>query len=310
MNNPVLIGLILFVMLSSLMILAGLLMGDRKRRLRVRLEELSSGETAVDRAPGQAVSQAIRTTLPKMGKHLMPGDMEEQTKLKSRLIQAGLYHPQALPIFLGVKMLLIVSPIVLGLLLGVAGLIPTNYGLMLGACASIGGMIGPSFWLDHRKKKRQSQHRRALPDALDLMVICMEAGLSLRAGLQRVTTEMENVHPLLSFELKIVQREVQLGHPLGDALRTFGVRADIDDIRNLSAAIKNAERFGSSMVKTLRTFAETLRTRRQQSAEEMAQKAGTKILFPTLLFIFPAIFLIILGPAAIQLIDIMSNMNN
>lgn len=308
MNNPLLIGIVLFVMLLSLAILTGLLLGGQKRRLKVRLEDLSSGENAVDRAPGQAVSQSIRTTLPKMGKHLMPRDVEEQTKLKSRLIQAGLYSPQALPIFLGVKMFLIVLPIVSGLLLGVVGPIPMNYGFILGACASIGGMIGPSFWLDRRKKNRQSQLRRALPDGLDLMVICMEAGLSLRAALQRVTSEMENVHPLLSFELKIVQREVQLGHPLGDALKTFGIRADIDDIRNLSAAIKNAERFGSSMTKTLRTFAETLRTRRQQRAEEMAQKAGTKILFPTLLFIFPAIFLIILGPAAIQLIDIMSNM--
>lgn len=309
MNNPALIAIVIFVMLSSLALLAGLLMGNRKQRLKTRLDELSNGETSVDRAPAQAVSQAIRTTLPKMGKHLMPDDVEEQTKLKSRLVQAGLYHPQSLAILLGIKMFLIVAPIFLGLLGGVSGLIPTNYGLMLGACASIGGMIGPSFWLDHHKKSRQSQLRRSMPDALDLMVICMEAGLSLRAALQRVTSEMETVHPLLAFELKIVQREVQLGHALGDALRSFGVRADIDDIRNLAAAIKNAERFGSSMVKTLRTFADTLRVRRQQRAEEMAQKAGTKILFPTLLFIFPAIFLIILGPAAIQLVDIMSNMN-
>src|SRR5690606_16938065 len=150
----------------------------------------------------------------------------------------------------------------------------------------------------------------SMPDALDLLVICMEAGLSLRAALQRVTTELEGVHPLLAFELKIVQREVQLGHALGDALRTLSLRTDLDDMRNLAAAIKNAERFGSSMVKTLRTFAETLRVRRQQKAEEMAQKAGTKILFPTLLFIFPAIFLIILGPAVIQLVDVMGNMRN
>lgn len=308
MNITVLVAIVLFVMLSSLVLMAGLLVGDRKRRLQKRLAELSSGVASPDLAPAQTVSQAVRTTLPKLGKHLMPQDVDEQTKIRSRLIQAGMYHPQALPIFLGVKMFLIVSPIALGLLLGLAGLIPTRYGLMIGACASMGGMIGPSFWLDRRKRNRQSRLRRAMPDALDLMVICMEAGLSLRAALQRVTDEMATVHPLLSFEMKIVQREVQLGHALGDALRTFGVRTDIDDIRNLSAAIKNAERFGSSMVKTLRTFAETLRVRRQQRAEEMAQKAGTKILFPTLLFIFPAIFLIILGPAAIQLIDIMQNM--
>lgn len=310
MSNPLLVASVLFVMLSSLVLLAGLLIGERKRRLRMRLEELSSGEPSLDRAPTHAVSQAIRTTLPKMGKHLMPGDVDEQTKLKSRLIHAGLYHPQALPIFLGIKMFFILSPTALGLMFGLAGLIPTKYGLMIGACASIGGMIGPSFWLDRRKRTRQGQLRRAMPDALDLMVICMEAGLSLRAALQRITGELKTVHPLLAFEMQIVQREVQVGHPLGEALRMLAVRTDLDDMRNLAAAIKNAERFGSSMVKTLRTFAETLRVRRQQKAEEMAQKAGTKILFPTLLFIFPAIFLIILGPAAIQLIDVMQNMKN
>lgn len=308
MNETLLIAVTLLVMLSSLGLLAVMLVGERKRKLRNRLEELSSGGGDAPRDPAQTVSQAIRTTLPKMGKHLMPEDLEEQTKLRGRLMHAGLYHPQALPIFLGVKMFLIVSPVILGGLLGLAGLVPTNYGLMFGACSSIGGMIGPSFWLDRRKDGRQGQLRRAMPDALDLLVICMEAGLSLRAALQRVTNELEGVHPVLAFELKIVQREVQLGHALGDALRTLSLRTDLDDMRNLAAAIKNAERFGSSMVKTLRTFAETLRVRRQQKAEEMAQKAGTKILFPTLLFIFPAIFLIILGPAVIQLVDVMRNM--
>lgn len=308
MNETLMIAVILLVMLSSLGLLVAMLAGERKRKLRSRLEELSNGEGDVPRDPAQAVSKAIRTTLPKMGKHLMPEDLEEQTKLRGRLMHAGLYHPQALPVFLGVKMFLIVSPVILGGLLGLAGLVPTNYGLMVGACSSIGGMIGPSFWLDHRKNGRQGQLRRAMPDALDLLVICMETGLSLRAALQRVTNELEGVHPVLAFELKIVQREVQIGHALGDALRTLSLRTDLDDMRNLAAAIKNAERFGSSMVKTLRTFAETLRVRRQQKAEEMAQKAGTKILFPTLLFIFPAIFLIILGPAVIQLLDVMRDM--
>lgn len=142
-----------------------------------------------------------------------------------------------------------------------------------------------------------------MPDALDLIIVCMDGGLSLPAALNRVTGELRTAHPILSFELNLVQREIQFGHPVGDALRNFGVRCDLDDVRNLAAAVKNAEKFGASMIKTLRTFAETLRLKRQQYAEEMAQKAGTKILFPTLVFIFPAIFLIILGPAAIQLMQ-------
>lgn len=307
MQHSWVIAIVIVTMLASLAVIVYLLVGDQQRRVRTRLAELSQA-SAPQQVPAQRVTKALRETLPKMGKPLLPTDEQQQTQLKSRLVQAGLYHPQALPVFLGVKMALILAPVMTGLLLGTAGLFPTQIGLMIGACASIGGMIFPSFWLDSRRKNRQCQLRRALPDALDLQVICMEAGLSLRAALQRVTTELQTVHPLLAFEMKIVQREVQLGHPLGDALRSFGVRADLDDISNLAAAIKNAERFGASMVKTLHSFSDTLRIRRQQAAEEQAQKAGTKILFPTLLFIFPAIFLVILGPAAIQLVDVMMEM--
>lgn len=294
-----------FLAAASLAILAGLLFADRDRRLKSRLEGLTgNGEGSTGRPATNTVSRAVRSTLPKVGKHLMPETAEEQSRLKARLVAAGLYQPQALSLFLGVKMLLIVAPALLGLAAGLMGLLPTSYGLLFGACASIGGMLGPSLWLDKKKGKRQSAIRRSMPDALDLMNVCMDGGLSLPAALSRVTSELTTAHPILAFELNLVQREVQFGHAIGDALRNFGVRADLDDLRNLAAAVKNAEKFGASMTKTLRTFSESLRLKRQQLAEEMAQKAGTKILFPTLIFIFPAIFLIILGPAAVQLADV------
>lgn len=309
MESTQLIVIIAFVMAASLVLLVVLLAGNRHRQVRSRLDQISGrSEGSLDTSSTVAVSQAIRTTLPKMGKHLMPENVEEQSRLKARLLQAGLYHPQALPIFLGAKMFLMVAPALLGLTLGLVTQLPTNYGVLLGACTSIFGMIGPSFWLDKKKKKQQTSLRRALPDALDLIIICMEGGLSLNAAMQRVASELRTAHPGLAFEFQIVQREVQLGNPLGEALRAFAIRSDLDDLRNLAATIKNAEKFGASMVKTLRTFGDTLRVRRQQRAEEMAQKAATQILFPTLLFIFPAIFLVILGPAAIQLVDIMGNM--
>lgn len=309
MEPATLIVIVAFLMAASLVMLVALLVGNRNRQVRTRLEGLAGrSDASLDKPSTQAVSQALRTTLPKMGKHLMPGNAEEQSRLKTRLLHAGMYHPQTLPIFLGVKMFLMVAPAIVGLAVGLGTQLPTNISVMVGACASIFGMIGPSFWLDNRKKKRKTSLRRGLPDALDLIIICMEGGLSLNAAMQRVASELRTAHPILAFEFKIVQREVQLGSPLGDALRAFAVRTDLDDLRNLAAAIKNAERFGASMVKTLRTFAETVRIRRQQRAEEMAQKAATQILFPTLLFIFPAIFLVILGPAAIQLVEVMGNM--
>jgi len=132
-------------------------------------------------------------------------------------------------------------------------------------------------------------------------VICVEGGLSLVGAIRRVAGDLRTVHVELAAELEIVQREVQLGQTAGEALRRFGERSDMEEIRSLASVIIQAERFGAGLNKSLRIHADTLRMKRQQRAEEMAQKAGTKVLFPTLLFIFPAIFVVILGPAMIQI---------
>lgn len=132
--------------------------------------------------------------------------------------------------------------------------------------------------------------------------------MSLGGALKRVVGELKVAHPLLASELNIVQRKVQLGQPLADALSSFATRCELQELQSLSSVVKSAEKFGSSMVKALQNYAETLRVQRQQKAEEMAQKASTKVLFPTLLFIFPSILIIILGPAAIQLMEVLQNL--
>jgi tight adherence protein C len=159
------------------------------------------------------------------------------------------------------------------------------------------------------KANRQSIFRRALPDALDVLVICLEGGLSLPGSIRRVSHELRTTHPLLASELNIVQREIQLGRSAGESLHQMGLRTDLEEVRTLASVITQAERFGASLVKSLRVHADTLRQTRQQRAEEMAQKAAIKILFPTLLFIFPAIFVVILGPAAFQIMEAMSSVN-
>jgi tight adherence protein C len=141
---------------------------------------------------------------------------------------------------------------------------------------------------------------------MDVLVICLEGGLSLPGAVLRVANELGTAHPDLAMELIIVQREVQMGRTTGDALRQFAERCDLEEIRNLAAVINQSERFGASLIKALRIHAETLRGKRLQYAEEMAHKAAIKILFPTLLCIFPGIFLIILGPAAFQLAETFS----
>ena len=140
-----------------------------------------------------------------------------------------------------------------------------------------------------------------MPDALDVIVICVEGGLSLVGALRRVAGDLRAVHPKLAKELDIVQREVQLGQTAGEALRRLGERSDMEEVRTLAAVIIQSDRFGAGLNKALKIHSETLRQKRQQGAEEKAQKAGTMVLFPTLLFIFPAIFVVILGPAMIQI---------
>jgi tight adherence protein C len=238
----------------------------------------------------------------------MPSDEVTRTRLQTRLIHAGLYGRQAMLIFLGIKMLLMMSPALLGAAAGFAGMVQLRHGLLLGVLVSVIGMLAPSFWLDKRKAKRQSSFRRALPDALDVLVICLEGGLSLPAALRRVVGELRTAHPLLAGELNIVQREIQLGRSTGEALRQFAGRSDLEEIRSLASVVIQSERFGASLVRALRIHAEMLRQKRMQYAEETAQKASTKMLFPTILLIFPGIFIVILGPAAIQIFAMLSRL--
>lgn len=285
-----------FLMASSLTLIIFLLVEGRGSRVDTRLRQLSG--KIVEEIPGGGLA---RRTLPRMGQALAPTDEDDRTRLQSRLIHAGLYGRQVMYVFLGVKLVLMTVPPVCGLLLAVFEVVEMEWALLGGASLGVMGMIGPSFWLDSRKNDRQRVFRRSLPDALDVLVICLEGGLSLMAGLKRVATELGTAHPELAKELRIAEREVQLGRSTGEAMRAFGERTDLEEIRNLASIITQSERFGASLVKAMRVHAETLREKRLQYAEEMAQKAATKILFPTLFFIFPGVFIVILGPAAIQI---------
>ncbi|MGZ3389167.1 MAG: type II secretion system F family protein [Isosphaeraceae bacterium] len=304
MLNPV--ASAAFVMVSSLVLLVSLLVGGRRTRLDSRLRDLSGqGGPAMDTI---TLGKIASTTLPRMGTPFIPTDEGERTKLQTRLIHAGLYRRQAMVVFLGVKVLLI-APAFLCVAASLIGVVTLWQGLIIGLCLGIGGLIGPSFWLDRMKRKRQSNFRRALPDALDVLVICLEGGLSLGAGLRRVSTELRTAHPALASELAIVQREVQLGLTSGEALKKMGERSDLEEVRSLASVILQSERLGASLVKALRVHAESLRLKRYQRAEEKAAVAATKVLFPTLLFILPAVFVVVLGPAAFHLIEMFGKMN-
>lgn len=268
-------------------------------RVDARLRGLRDQPAAPDRVA--AVRKLAEGTLPKIGTSLMPEDERERSRLQARLMHAGLYGQQAMKVFLGAKLMLMFLPVAAGAALAGLGLVPPLYGLLGGIYAGGSGLVVPSMWLDRKKKARQAIFRRSMPDAMDLLVICVEGGLTLGAALARIAESMRTVHPMLAGELEIVRREMQLGRSAGEALRSFSERTDLEEIRALASVIVQAERLGAGLAKSLRVHAETLRQKRQQRAEELAQKAATKVLIPTLFCIFPAIFVVILGPAMIQL---------
>jgi tight adherence protein C len=217
------------------------------------------------------------------------------------MMHAGLYRRHAMALYLGVKLLLMLAPICVGVVLALSGFLPLAHGVLWGAVAGLIGVLGSSFWISLRKSRRQTKIRRAMPDALDVIVVCMEGGLSMPAALDRVATELRGAHRLLASEMSIVRREIQLGRTTGDALRQFADRFDVDELRSLASVIVQSERFGASITKALRVHADSLRQRRYQQAEAMAQKAPVKLIFPTVLFIFPALYIVLMGPAGIVL---------
>ena len=293
-----------FVASSCLVMLLYLLLpGGRQDRLAVRLQELSAeGAVAgINLLRHRKRAKGINRVLPALSVPLVPEDTTEQHELQTRLVQAGLYAPNAMSVFLGVKMLLCIGWLLIGLGAWLLGGVGVATGLLIGAGGGIVGLIGPSFWLDSRKAARQTMMRRALPDGIDLLVVCLEGGSSLLSALQRVATEIRTAHVLLATEWGLVLRATEMGQTTGDALKQLAARFGLEELRRLASVVVESERFGTSVGKSMRVMAQSMRFRRHQQAEEQARKAEVKMLFPTVLFILPCIFLVVLFPSIIHI---------
>lgn len=290
-------GAFLFTILCTL---AALRWAGRKEVTDRRLRELSGREGTV--APPRPVARDA--SLRGVSKLLEPNTAQERGRLQARLIRAGFYRADAMASFLTIKLLLMFLPIVAGVTVGLLNIVPVWTGLRCGVIGSLFGLVGPGLWLSYAISRRQLLLRRALPDTLDVLVICLDGGLSLQAGINRVIVELGNAFPELAAEIRIVLREAQVGLSIGEALRHFGERADLEEVRNLAAVIIQSERYGASLGKALRTHAESMRVQRLHRAEELGQKASVKIIFPTILFILPAFFIVVMGPALIRIAGI------
>ena len=293
-----------FICVSCFILVVYMFVTARPDRAVQRIHELAGQPREGVRTSFQGLTHSASA----VGALLIPKTTEQRGRLQTRLIHAGYYSPRAMATFLGIKVLLLIGPMFVGGILGLAGLAPLDQAVLCGALCGALGLVGPSFWLDKRKAHRQMVFRRALPDALDVLVICLEGGGSLPAAIQRAAGELRVAHPSLADELAIVLREMQLGSSVGAAVRHFGERVDLEEVRGLAAVIIQVERYGASLVKALRVHAETFRQKRLVRAEELAQKASIKMLAPTVIFIFPAMFLVVLGPTILEIIKVFKGM--
>lgn len=254
------------------------------------------GETAPEPEARPKLAAAVEAVLTPAAK-LVPAASKDVSRTRRWLIQAGFRDPQYVTLFFGLRTTLALALPLLVLLAGLGRRAPLL--LMLGALL---GWTLPRFLLKKRVAARAARLRLSLPDALDLMVICVEAGLGLDQALQRVAHELKPLHPELCGELELLVLEMRAGAPRGEALRNLAQRNDVDDLRALAAVLIQTDRFGTSVTQALRVHSESLRVERRQRAEEAAAKLSIKMLPVLALFIFPAVMIVVIGPAVLALI--------
>jgi len=235
---------------------------------------------------------------------MMPRTTMDVSVVQKRLVRAGYRDKNCINIFYGAKVL---APAIVSIAITITGIWAVagffSYIMALGL-----GFLIPDFWLENRIKARQTSLRLGLPDALDLIIVCVEAGLGLDRAVQRTTEELCISQPEIADELSLVTLEQRAGRSRADAWRNFAERTGVEAVRSLTSVLIQADRFGTSVGKTLRAHAETLRTRRRQDAEEQAAKTTVKLVFPLLIFIFPALFVVTLGPSMITIMEQMQNL--
>ena len=270
--------------------------------LRLReLRMLHGNTSAVDygRRPG-----ALLKLIAQLGGFLPAQDGADA--MRTGLVRAGFRRADAPLIFMGSKVLTAVALPLVWMAFGYATARSVGNVMLFSVLMAFVGFYLPTIYIAMRQRARHSEILSSLPDALDLMVVCVEAGLGLGAALQRVGVEIRLGSPQLSDELSLVNQEMQTGVARIDALRNLAERTGVDDVYSLVAMLIQTDRLGTSVAQSLRAHAESMRTRRRQRAEQMARKASIKLAFPLVFLIFPALLVIILGPAGIQLLKALS----
>jgi tight adherence protein C len=300
-----------------LLVFAGLVAGifglltmisNRNSRAAERLERLSRPTSLAeieDPRNKKERFQNVLETAKALSRPLMPQTELEASQLRIKLANAGFRSESAVAVYLGIRF----GTFLLFSLTAIAIFLP-KYGLTFAALKPIVLLTGAGFYLPagilwYLRSKRQEAIFLTLPDALDLLVVCVESGLGLDAAMRKVTDEMKGHAGVICEELSLANFQLQMGRPRREVLHDLGVRTGVDDVKALAAILIQADRFGSSIAQALRVQSDSMRTRRKQIAEEKAAKTAVQLIFPLVMFIFPGIFVVLVGPAAISIINTM-----
>jgi tight adherence protein C len=260
---------------------------ERRRLARVEAGGLIAASRPLAEGPDPALARLSR---------LLPKSPKDMSRLQRRLTRAGFVQRGAAFYFAAAELIL---PVLFGA--AVLSLVSGTAGWLIAAFAAVLGYVAPGFYVDAQRKKRQKAIQNGLPDALDLLTVCVEAGSGLDQAISKASDELEIAHPALARELKLITTEIRAGKPRLEAFKNFAQRTGVEDVRGLVAMLAQTDRFGTSISQALRTHAETSRTKRRQRAEERAGKVGVKLVFPLALCLFPALYIVCFGPAAIRI---------
>lgn len=280
------------------------LISNRNSQAEDRLDRIGRPKSLVELEMSQQESRqrftGIKDMFAGLGKSMEPKSDLEKNGLRVQLANAGFRSENAPGIYLGIRaMCLAMSLPLVGVMYLLFG--SGSMGMLAMAGALAFGLYFPKMGLGHIRGTRQKEIFLTLPDALDLLVVCVESGLGLDAGLRKVTDEMKGHAKVISEELALANLQLQMGRPRREVLHDLGIRTGVDDVKSLAAILIQADRFGSSIAQALRVQSDSMRTRRRQIAEEKAAATAVKLIFPLVMFIFPAIFVVLVGPAAIQI---------
>jgi tight adherence protein C len=268
-------------------------LGRPKSLAEIELDD----ERSRDRFSG--MKDAVST----LGSALEPQSELEKNKLKIMLANAGFRSEAAAAVYHGLRMASLIIFILPAILIFGMKYGMTFKGLQYVLLFGVIGFYLPSLVLRYLRSKRQQEIFLSLPDALDLMVVCVESGLGLDAAMRKVCDEMKGHAKVIAEEFSLANLQLQMGRPRREVLHDLGVRTGVDDVRSLAAILIQADRFGSSIATALRVQSDSMRTRRRQLAEEKAAKTAVQLIFPLVLFIFPGIFVVLVGPAAINIVN-------